>query len=352
MKRHLVHPFVQGALALAATTLCAVPACSDSSNHPSLISTGGSAPAEAGRAGASTGDAGNAGNSAGGASAAGEAGAVGENAGDNSTGAAAGSGQPPIGPATCSPSSVWGDATSLLSDSSALSETLLSVTPDELDLAFLRADLLYVAHRSQASAQFAIGAPISLPVGWSAAQGAALSADGKRLILVSDPEHNKLGEISRASRSGAFSDTVDESAFVAVNQSALYTGKVYASPAVSPGDGQLFFNSAFPGAGSTVVVSTRTNGGPWPAPVQLTPQLLDGENAKRRLPTGVSADERTLFYFNEESANEEARWRATSQASSPLYDMLSLGKRRGAMPNTACNHLYSESDSDVVVEND
>ena len=59
-----------------------------------------------------------------------------------------------------------------------------------------------------------------------------------------------------------------------------------------------------------------------------------------------------MFYFNEESAHEEARFRATSALTSALYDMLSLGERRGATPNSACDRLYSESNSDVVVEKD
>jgi len=67
---------------------------------------------------------------------------------------------------------------------------------------------------------------------------------------------------------------------------------------------------------------------------------------------GLSTDGRTLFYFNEESGTEEARWRATNSVTSALYDMRSLGARRGAAANSACNRLYSETNGDIVVEKD
>jgi hypothetical protein len=236
--------------------------------------------------------------------------------------------------------------------SSAADEVLLSMTPDELDLAFLRGGMLYVAHRAAASAAFAVGSPVAIPAGWSASQGAGLSPDGKRLLLVSDPDQKKLGELSRASRDDAFAGAVDETAFQAVNDDAVYTGKLYAFPVVSSGDNQLFFNSAFPMGASTVVVATRSGSAAWKAPVQLTSKLLDGGATTRRLPSGVSADARTLFYFNEESMAEEARFRDTASVASPLYDMVSLGARRGATPNSACDRLYSSATGDVVVEKD
>ena len=98
--------------------------------------------------------------------------------------------------------------------------------------------------------------------------------------------------------------------------------------------------------------STRTGVATWSAPLQLQVKLLDGGATTRRLPTGLSADQRTLFYFNEETMSEEGRWRAANSASSPLYDLVSLGMRRGAAPNTACDHLYSGANGDVVVERD
>lgn len=279
----------------------------------------------------------------------GEAGDGGVSAGGAADEEAAG-GPPTIEPPSCRLDATWSNPEPVTGVSSAGSEVLLSLTPDELNLAFLRGETVYVAHRSQLDAAFELGAPVAVPAGWTATQGAALSADGKRLILLSDPDQKRLGELTRTSRSGAFSDTIDVTAFVEVNQDSEFTGRVYASPTVSAGDDQLVFNSALQQT-STVVVSTRTGSG-WSRPARLATSVLDSNNGKRRLPTGLSADARTLFYFNEETAEEEARWRVSASEFTPLYDMRSLGARRAAVANSACDRLYSAQNGDVVVEAD
>lgn len=353
-------------LAWRSLSACAVlsyafSACSAGTTaHPSMVDdSGGGRSAAAGRSGSVEQSGGHALD----AGAGGDGSEVGGNDADGSAGDGGheDAGSPPLeiggsapmaGPAMCSELAKWTTPSALDGVSTAATETLLSVTLDELDLAFLRADVLYVAHRKSQSAAFGAVAPITLPAGWTAKQGAALSADGKRLVLVSDPDQRKLGELARASRDQTFSGDVDESAFEGVNQDAVYTGRIYAAPVVSAGDDQLIFNSTFPNSASTVVYSTRTGGSAWSAPRQLQANLLDGDSSTRRLPTGLSADGRTLFYFNEETMLEEGRWRTANTASSPLYDQVSLGLRRGATPNTACNRLYSGANGDVVVEKD
>jgi hypothetical protein len=350
--------FVPSLLVSCAALCAAVGACSSDDKHPSLIAAGGSAPSNGGHAGSTAGgpepgeggsvpDTNTDGGEGGAYPSGGSGGLV------DADGGQIGTGEPPVEPSACSDKAVWSGASNVDAVSSAASETLLSVTADELDLAFLRGGALYVAHRAQSSATFSIGAPVAIPTGWSAAQGAALSADGRRLLLVSDPDQKKLGEMTRSSRGAAFAGSVDESAFAAVNEDAVYTGRLYASPAVSPTDQQLFFNSSFPGGASTVVVSTATVDAGWSTPLQLTPLLLDGDSAaERRLPSAISVDQRTLFYFNEQTMTEEARFREAPNRTSPPYDLVSLGMRRGATPNTACDRLYSASGGDVVVEKD
>lgn len=336
------------ALALC-TLIGSAPACSEE-RPPSLVAE---QPSESGHSGTSA--------AAGGSSESGGAnGQDGAEAGSSAeSGGAAGAagnpenvgGQAPSAPPACDPSISWSSAANVAVVSSAASESLLALTPDELDLAFLRDGRVFVAHRATADATFSVGSPLVIPSGWTASHGAALSADGERLILVSDPDQKMLGELSRTSRSAPFTGEVDTSAFAAVNQDSIFTGRIYASPTISAGDDQLFFNSAFGDDDSTVVVSTRS-GAAWSTPRSLGAGVFDGGSGQRRLPTGVAADGRTLFYFNEESAEEEARWRASDSIDSPLYDMQSLGKRRGAAPNSSCNRLYSEANADVVVEND
>jgi len=355
LSRPRLVPRVASAAGLCLLAFAAsLPACSSDPGRPSLISVGGS-PADGGSSGSSPAEGGARDFAGAGGDPTADSGATGESGGapvGGSGNSTATGGSAAVVPATCDPKVMWGASAPVAGLSSAASETLLAVTPDELDLAFLREGAVYVAHRSTTGATFTLGSPLVIPAGWTAAHGAALSADGKRLLLVSDPDQKMLGELTRSNRSTAFSGPMDTSAFTAVNLDSIYTGKVYASPTLSADDDQLLFNSSFLETDSTIVVSSRTGQSAWSTPKELSAGTFDGSGGKRRLPTGMSADGRTLFYFNEESAQEEARWRATSSVESPLYDMLSLGARRGAAPNSACNRLYSESNSDVVVEKD
>jgi len=354
MTRPHSHSVVPGRLAwpvsiaLSAALSCALAACSsDANDRPAGIETGG-ANASGGHPSAGTG-----GSSADASAEAGDSSSLGgDAAGGDSTSieSDAGPGRPTPGPSVCSETAAWSGPTKVPSVSSAVVETLLSLTPDELDLAFLRAGALYVAHRVDGSATFTLGAAIAIPDGWTATQGAALSADGKRLVLLSS-DQTMLGEMTRAARGAVFTGTVDQSAFATLNQTSMYSGNIYASPALSPDDQELFLNSTAPSGGSTVVVAIRGADQSWSAPTRVT-AALDGPEGARRLPTGLSADARTLFYFNESSMKEEARWRDEPKLTSPLYDMVDLGTRRGAQPNAACDKLYSQSAGDVIVEHD
>ena len=340
------------ALALGALAASG-PACSTDAGRPSLVSAGG-VPSQGGRSGSASGD-GGVEDLAGAAGADhGDSGATGDGGrgGEGVTNSGGRGGNPPAVPATCNQLADWSQSADVDPVASDADEVMLALTPDELDLAFLRDGALHVAHRSSLNAAFTVGPALTLPAGWSAAHGASLSADGKRLVLVSDPDQKKLGEWTRPNRETPFAGEIDTSAFAAVNQDSDFSGRVYASPIVSADDDQLFFNSAFLDADSTIVISSRSETGLWSAPRALNPGIFDGGAGQRRLPTGVSADGRTLFYFNEESGEQEARWRAATNPDSPLYDMRSLGARHGAVPNAACNRLYFDANGDVVVEKD
>jgi hypothetical protein len=326
-----------------------ISACSSASDdHPPGIVGGGGTSAAAGRPGTS----GSGNGASGGGAEAGDtsSSAAGDSAaGQTSEGASdAGTGRPPPGAAVCSETAHWAGAVKVQVVSTAATELLLSLTPDELDLAFVRGGNSYVAHRAAATGSFSAGTPIPIPAGWSTAQGAALSADGKRLLVISS-DQTALGEMTRLDRTSSFSNTVDQSAFSIVNQSTTYSGNIYAAPVLAPDDQQLFLSSVAPGGASTVVAATRSPGQAWTAPERVI-AALDGTANARRLPTGLSADARTLFYFNEQTMREEARWRDEPKLDSPLYDMVDLGTRRGAQPNAACDHLYSVAAGDVIVE--
>ncbi|HEY8946976.1 MAG TPA: hypothetical protein VIM73_22185 [Polyangiaceae bacterium] len=327
-------------------------ACSsDSKDRPPAVETGGNGA----RGGEQSG--GGSGNTLGGK--AGSAGRTTAEAGESTSGEGgaagapvfesdAGPGRPDLGPPQCHQTASWSSSTPLTGVSLDANQPL-SLTHDELDLAFIHGGVLYTAHRVQASDPFTVSAPVALPSGWDPKHGFALSDDGKRLVLVS-VDQTAVGELTRSARDAAFISTVDQTAFELVNQASMYSGNVFAAPLLSADDAQLFLSSTAPGGSSTVVVATRTRPtDAWGTLTRIGAEL-DGPSGARRLPTGISADARTLFYFNEESMKEEARFRAAPIANAPLYDMVDLGKRRGATPNTACTRLYSTSASSLVFE--
>ncbi len=355
------HALLSSLLALG---LCAsyLACSSDSKDHPPLLETGGtgasggaSAINHAGSGGENvSAGAGAAASSEAGESSGGSAGSsgsgVGGAAGEPTFESDAGPGRLPSGPADCSETATWSGAKKLAGISVDANQAL-SLTADELDLAFVSGGALYAAHRAQTSDDFTVGAAIALPSGWTAATGFALSDDGKRLVLVNAAQ-TALGELTRSARDAAFAGNVDETAFSVVNQASTYSGNAFSFPVLSADDTQLFLSSMAPSGGSTVVVATRTNAtDAWSSPTRIGSEL-DGPSGGARLPTGISADARTLFYFNQESMQEEARWRDTSGLDAPLYDMVDFGARRGATPNTACNRLYSVASGSVVVESD
>ena len=77
----------------------------------------------------------------------------------------------------------------------------------------------------------------------------------------------------------------------------------------------------------------------------------DGTGSKRKLPTGLSSDSRTLFYFDEGTGTEVARFRDRPDA--PLYDHVDLGALAGATPNAKCDRIYyTSADANLVTETD
>ncbi len=328
-------------------------ACSsDSKDHPPALETGGTSATVAGVAGsggksAGSGNAGEAAVEAGASS--GGTGGTGD-AGAPPFESDAGPGRPTPSDPACSETATWSGSTALTGIAVDATQNI-ALTPDELDLAFVHGGALYVAHRAQASESFIVGAAVALPSAWTMLHGFALSSDGKRLVLINDAQ-TALGELTRGARDAAFAPSIDESAFAIVNQASTYSGNVFSSPVLSADDEQLFLASAAPGGASTVVAAARTGAGAvWSTPTRIGSEL-DGPSGGQRLPTGISADARTLFYFNEETMKEEARWRDEPTLGSPLYDIVDLGTRRGATPNTACNRLYSVAAGSVVLESD
>jgi hypothetical protein len=328
-------------------------ACSSDANGPSAGSGGSSATAGGSAGNASSGGShhgasgGSHNNEAAGAGEGGEAGSV--------SGEGGAAGEEPgtvvvVPPAACPETASWMGATPLASVSTTADERLLSITADELDIAFLRDGAPYVAHRASTKDDFDAGTAVSLPAGYQADAGVALSADGLTLVLVSS-DGQSFASLSRATRTDAFGDTPDPSAFQALNARAVQTLEHFAAPVLAP-DGKSFVFSAFTLGqfGISVVYESLWAKTEWDMPRHISQDLFDGSADKRPLPTGLSSDSRTLFYFDEAQSKELARFRDRPDA--PLYDTIDLGALNGATPNLGCNRLYYSKSGDVLSQVD
>ena len=262
----------------------------------------------------------------------------------------------PVPASSCSESAVWAMPKPLAVAATGASERLLSITADELDLVFERGGKLYRAHRSAASDVFGSAAAVTVPVGYGLSAGAALSADAKTLILVASSGQG-FGALTRASRTVAFGAVVNTAPFLALNQRAEQTMEQYAAPVLAPNGNSLVFTAFTPEpaggfpvgvVGRSVVYESVWSTGSWAMPSAISHNLFDGTTLKRPLPSGLSSDSRTLFYFDEGTSKEVARFRDRPDA--PLYTVVDLGARAGAVPNAACNVLYYSSSGDVLFD--
>jgi len=357
MNRHLIT-----ALGLA---LCVGSACSSNSDdHAPAVSEGGASSSPSAGAGgrssvAKGGSAGADAGSAGEGGASGSASEAGAAPSEGGAGGEAGAWQEgtiiPVTPGACSEAAAWASATPLAGVSTAANERLLAVSADELDILFVRDDAPMRAHRDSRSSAFDAASALAIAAGYSVEAGAALSADGKTLVLLSTTGQH-FAAFTRSSRSDDFDASADDSAFVAINQRALQTTQRYAAPVLSP-DGKTFvfaafspipeggFSGSFQGISMVFEAPWTTHG--WAMPESISQDLFDGSSVGRALPSGLSSDARTLFYLDEASGKQMARFRDRPDA--PLYTVVDLGTRTRAVPNAECDRLYYSSEGDILV---
>jgi len=337
--------------------LVGVACSSNSDDHAPTVSAGGGSS----RAGAGGRSSANPGGSGGKVAAAGveDGGSAGSDAG---AGGAAGEGGGsdegmvvPVTPGACSETALWADEKPLDGISTSEDERLLAITPDELDIVFLRGAVAMLAHRGTARQAFADPIPLTVADGYDINAGAALSADGKTLVLLASTGQN-FAAFTRAARNADFDTAPDDSAFTALNQRALQTMQHYAAPVLAP-DGKSFIFTAFTPepeagfpsgfAGVSVVYESMWTANGWAMPESISRDLFDGTTAARPLPSGLSSDSRTLFYFEEGSGKQMARFRDRPDA--PLYTVVDLDQRTRAAPDVKCDRLYYSSGGDILV---
>ncbi len=258
---------------------------------------------------------------------------------------------PPLdaGPGVCSQSATWG-ANQAVSVSTAQADLLGAVTGDELTIAWMTAQgaVLYADRTSTSSA---FGAPQTLS-GAIALDQVALSADGLTMIVVSQ-DRSSLAQTTRSSRSAAFSTTLDTTPFAQLDppptegDSGTSQG-LFADPVLSS-DGQLLYYSQTGVNVYTMHESYRPGAsGAWPQGRVLIEQALVATSlSARRRPSGLSADGRTLFFWDESTNIERTAFRDSVQMPNNTYKtFVDLGAYENAEPTSSCTRIdFSASGS-------
>lgn len=225
---------------------------------------------------------------------------------------------------------------------------LLAMTADELSVAFSTSSgggpALHVADRLSAQADFT-ETILAMPDGYEAESGVSFSSDGLELILVK-ADHSGFGSVSRSRRGDAFGIDVDATAFAKINLLKPMSGRSVGWPVLSSDGQSLYFLSYL--AQGLVVQSRRGRDGVFDFGTEIDPFTLGGQVGQYKLPSGLSTDERAIFFFDQATQHSMALFR--SRPGAPFYDPLDLGDRRGATPNEDCSRLYSSVAGGVVLQ--
>lgn len=229
-------------------------------------------------------------------------------------------------------------------------ELLAAVTWDEQTMAWTTADggTVVVHYADRAGRDDAFGSDRTLPtsLGPFVAEKVALSADGLRMIFTS-ADHLTITQISRPTRADAFDPATATSApFGRLMASEGSDPHAVADLVLSRDERTLIFTDLGITSGASIRMSTHLGDGTWDAPRTIDAASLRMVGTLRRRPSGLSADGRTLFYFDENSRGPKIAVRALGSADfTAFYDINPIGFR--PMPTETCDRLYMSVEADV-----
>jgi hypothetical protein len=225
--------------------------------------------------------------------------------------------------------------------------TLLAMSSDELSMAFTTGSddslALHVADRATVDAAFS-ELTVSLPDGYQAAKGVALSGDGRRLVIVRD-DSSGFAELSRSARATAFGAEPDETRFAKINALKPMSGESVGWPVLSSDGTALYFVSYF---GQARVKQSELEAGVFSIGQSIDEFTLGGAIGEHKLLSGISDDQRAIFFFDQATSHATALFR--SRPDAPFYEPLDLGERQGAAPNKDCSRVYSSVGSGIVFQ--
>jgi hypothetical protein len=250
-------------------------------------------------------------------------------------------------PPKCSPTMQW-QAGTKLPISTAQPDLFGAVTPDELTIAWMTtAGAVLYADRNTATDPF--GAPQTLTAG-IALDRVALSPDGLTMIVV-PTSRNSLAQVTRGSRGSAFGANLDLTPFASLDPlsqegdaGTMPTHGPFADPMLSA-DGQFLYYSQYGVFTLTMHESYRMTGdtSPWGQGRNLLETQFSAPDTSgvRMIPTGMSSDDLTLFYWDGVAKTEKAAFRDNALKNNTFKQFLSLGATyRNAAPVGTCGRIY------------
>jgi hypothetical protein len=263
--------------------------------------------------------------------------------GDGSAGDVA-EGAAPQPPPICPTTAAWGNGTALAISTGE--DTFGAITPDERTIVWTSGGdaggfTVYVADRTGPSVPFANPTVVPLAADGFVPGALAVSPDGLRVAALAPGMGFFL--LTRSARGSAFGGSMTTTELATINDelSESETVDELGDPVFGQAD-QTFYYSRYSAAGGaipTIFEATRTGTMPWGDGTPLSgPAVEETDAGQRRRPTGISADDRTLFYWDDATGAEMMAWRPTSTAS--FTTAASIGPRTGAQPNSACTAIY------------
>ena len=244
--------------------------------------------------------------------------------------------------AACSRTATWGAGVLLSVSSVSDPDAFDAITPDELSIVWTlgQGSARTVNYADRGSTSDAFGTAQSLAAGQFVGDRVAISPDGLRLIVV-NADAQGFSELTRTSRTGAFGAAATGNYVNLDAAGAISAGQSYGDP-VLLADDAVFYYSVYGGSGQTQTIY-RSNRllptDPWPKGFPLPASAgIDAQGALRRRPTAISADQQTLFFWDEVNSIERAAWINDSTGAFDIF--VDLGARSMAAPNQACSRLY------------
>jgi hypothetical protein len=284
----------------------------------------------------------------GGSTSGGTGGSTGGAGGAGGSGGSSDGGVPPDGgtdpnPARCAPSIAWQLLERVESIPNDHFARFGGVSPDELTAAWTSGSGdVYVADRTSYKDPFA--APVKVNTMALASDRVAIAATGQSLIAVNADRGSFIG----FERPGRDAPWVVSNGLEFTQVKVVFEGGALVSEPVLSGDKRSFFFLVTPPGQPTHLREAvwdpvqRSWGLPARVPNAEFEQAAGG---KRRRPTGMSSDGRTLFFFDEASSIERAAWRNAPSAPFDLFkDVGAFGE---AIPNLRCDTLYYQGQDSV-----